>query len=137
LIGSKAANSLKGGAGSDTLTGGLGRDALQGGKDADRFDFNSAKDTAAGKSRDVILDFSHKEGDRIDLRGLDANADKKGDQDFDLIGTKKFTGDAGDLRYEKAGKGLIVYGDMDGDKDADFSIRIDDIGSIVKGDFLL
>ena len=137
IIGSKGDNRLNGGAGSDTLTGGLGHDVLIGGKNADRFDFGSVKDSSSGKNRDVILDFSHKDRDRIDLRDIDANSDKAKDQAFDLIGTKKFTGDEGDLRIEKSGKHLFVLGDVDGDKSADFSIDLGGIGGLVGKDFLL
>src|SRR6478672_489941 len=50
----------------NVLTGGRGRDALSGGPDNDTFQFVHTTDSLKGNP-DVIEDFSHAEGDRIDL----------------------------------------------------------------------
>ena len=62
LIGNDGANILKGGAGNDVLRGGLGADTLAGGRGRDIFIFDTAP-----TSRDTITDFSHAEGDKIQL----------------------------------------------------------------------
>jgi serralysin len=56
----------------DTLIGGTGKDLLTGGASNDTFDFNSVKETVKGSNRDQILDFSHSQGDKIDLSTIDA-----------------------------------------------------------------
>ncbi|OYU34655.1 hypothetical protein [Novosphingobium sp. PASSN1] len=55
-------DTLKGGAGNDKLYGGDGRDTLTGGLGRDAFIFDTAP-----TSRDQITDFSHSEGDRLQL----------------------------------------------------------------------
>jgi hypothetical protein len=42
---------------------------------------------------------------------------------------------AGELRYEKADGGAIVCGDINGDGVADFSIAVQNVASLVTGDF--
>jgi serralysin len=127
---------LDGGAGNDVLTGGRGRDILTGGADKDRFDFNAINESKVGSARDKITDFKRTHGDRIDLRDIDANTKVNGDQKFKFIETDAFSKTPGELRYEDKGATVVVQGDVNGDGKADFEIRVD-IGSLVKGDFVL
>lgn len=128
---------LQGGGGSDRLTGGMGADKLYGGAGKDTFVFNSTREsTVTATGRDTIFDFDGKNGDRIDLRGIDANIKVKGDQAFTFIETRKFTKAAGELRYEKKASGSYLYGDTNGDGTADFAIHFDDTPSFAKGFFL-
>lgn len=70
LSGGAGADLLLGGAGNDTLTGGTGNDVLSGGRGADIFVFAEA----GAANRDVIVDYSFAENDRVDLAALlDAN----------------------------------------------------------------
>ncbi|HEV7245783.1 MAG TPA: calcium-binding protein [Shinella sp.] len=140
LFGSGVANLLKGlggddqiagRGGNDVLTGGRGMDLLQGDSGADRFDFNGVFESAVGARRDVILDFS--DGDKIDLRDIDADAGRGGNQAFSFIGGNGFSGDAGELRFE----GGVVSGDVNGDGQADFEIEVQGLGSLFRSDFLL
>jgi hypothetical protein len=55
-----------------------------------------------GANADRITDFSHAQGDRIDLAGIDARFTVAGDQAFSFIGTGLYTGVAGQLRYAAA-----------------------------------
>jgi Ca2+-binding RTX toxin-like protein len=137
---------LKGGSGNDWIVGGLGRDKLYGGSGADVFDFNSAQESRVGSQRDVIYDFQSGR-DLIDLRGIDANELRKGNQAFTwscadvafvTLGESDsaflkagFTGKAGQLRYANG----ILMGDTDGDRKADFQIKI--VGHFSSGDLLL
>ncbi len=43
---------------------------------------------------DTIWDFSHAQGDRIDLSAIDANSSVGGNQAFTFIGAANFTGTA-------------------------------------------
>jgi Ca2+-binding RTX toxin-like protein len=129
---------LDGGAGNDQLHGGSAMDRLTGGTGADTFIFvttTESPSTAAG--RDLITDFSHAQGDKIDLSLIDANTGAAGDQAFTYLGTGVFTGVAGQLHiWTDAGK-TIVSGDVNGDKLADFAIALTGILSPVAADFVL
>ncbi len=124
--------------GSDSLQGGAGADDLYGDLGADTFVFNLASDsTVALAGQDTIYDFSHAQGDRIDLSEIDAKATVSGDNAFIFKGTAAFTGTAGELRYIKDASETTVYGDVDGDKKVDFAIHFDDAITFVASDFFL
>ena len=66
----------------------------------------------------MIRDFER--GDKIDLSRIDANENRRGDQDFRWIGDDAFGERAGELRYKNG----VVRADVDGDGRADFEIAI-------------
>ena len=125
LFGNKGRNTLTGNAGADMLDGGAGKDELHGNAGADIF-FFARGDTGKTKAKaDVIADFSTAGGDIIDVSAWDANAKKKGNQDFDFIGDQAFHKHAGELRAFVNGAGdTIVQGDTNGDGKADLMIRL-------------
>ncbi|MFB2550909.1 calcium-binding protein [Ensifer soli] len=131
LLGGTGDDTLEGGTGNDTLTGGLGYDFLKGGAGADVFKFASIDDSAVGRYRDVILDFSRAQRDKIDLRDIDANEFRAGDQKFTFIGKLGFSGTAGELNF----RGGVVSGDVDGDGVADFQIKVSGVSTLTLGDF--
>lgn len=134
----KGNDTLEGGTGNDKLIGGAGADKLYGGSGADVFIFKSAGDSKiASAGQDTVFDFSRKDGDKIDLKAIDANTKADNDQGFAFISTEKFHKKAGELRYEKKAGDTFVSGDINGDGKADFSIRFDASISFVKADFLL
>ena len=132
LNGSAFNNTLIGGSGADTLAGGAGFDTLTGGKGSDLFVFGAFN---AGDV-DKITDFSHAQGDRIDLSAIDAVAGGV-DNPFAFIGQSAFHHLAGELRYDVAAGGLTVQADINGDGHADFSILVANTTSLVHGDFIL
>lgn len=135
LFGADKRDDLRGGTGNDQLTGGGGRDLLTGGSGADRFIFTSAAHTGKGADRrDVITDFGG--NDRIDLRGIDADLTRGGNQAFDFIGGAGFR-DAGDLRIKRDGGDRIVQVDRNGDGRTDFEIKLRDASGLGADDFLL
>jgi Ca2+-binding RTX toxin-like protein len=135
LGGGGGADSLLGGGGNDRLTGGAGRDRLEGGSGADRFVFASAADAGKGSNRDIIEDFSRSQGDRIDLKAIDARAGTGTNDAFVFVGSKGFSKTAGELRYSSTLD--RVQGDTDGDGKADFELHIDNGASLAAGDFIL
>lgn len=138
ISGGNLSDVLVGFGGKDWIEGQRGADQLWGGRDADTFVFNSVEDSTTNwRGRDTIFDFKQFEGDRIDLRNIDANTKKGGDQIFEFIGDQKFSKTAGELRYERKLGDTIVHGDVNGDGKADFSIVIDPIIKLQNGDFLL
>jgi len=138
LVGDKGNNILKGGGGKDRIEGGLGADKLHGGSGADTFVFRSVKDSTLSPSgRDTIYDFSRSQKDKIDLSAIDANTKIGGNQAFGFIGSKAFSKKAGELRHEKKNGDTFIYGDVNGDGKADFSIMLDLSVTMSKADFIL
>jgi len=116
LYGGAGNDTLIGGAGADLLDGGLGADTMEGGTGADRFWFRNIIEA----NGDVISDFSMEQGDRIDLRPIDADADDLGDQSFAWIGGAAFSSVSRQLRFADG----ILEGDVDGNGIADFQIGL-------------
>ena len=138
LLGAKGNDRILGSAGNDKLTGGAGADDLWGGAGADTFIFTSVSDSKVSSAgRDSIFDFSLKEKDKISLSAIDANTLKGGNQAFTFVGTKAFSGHAGELRYDKKASDTYVYGDVNGDKVADFAIHLDDPIALTRSYFIL
>ncbi len=81
----------------------------------------------------MITDFSHSQGDKIDLHLIDASTKVAGDQAFTFIGGANFTGVAGQLHFQ----GGILSGDVNGDGRADFEVQVKGAASLVIGDFVL
>lgn len=136
ISGGAGNDSLDGGAGNDRLAGEAGADILTGGLGADIFEFSAAGDSRPG-SADRITDFSRQQGDIISLASIDAKVATSANDAFKFIGTKAFSREAGQLRYDQAGGSTFVYGDVNGDGIADFQIEI--LGSVkfAATDFIL
>jgi hypothetical protein len=120
----------------DTLIGGLGKDTMSGGAGGDFFDFNLKTESVKGANRDVILDFSHGQGDRIDLASIDAKSGG-GNQAFKFIGKQGFHDQKGELHFVKKAGFLVAEGDINGDGRADFQIEVHGVGKLVAADFIL
>ena len=135
LQGGTGADDLIGGEGDDLLNGGRGKDVLQGDDGADTFDFNSINDSRLGNRSDVILDFDQG-SDLIDLSDIDSVSGTAGNQAFDFIDGNAFTA-AGQLRFESVGGNTIIYGNTDGDLDAEFRIVVDSTFTPADADFIL
>jgi len=129
IIGNEHNNTIRGYAGNDTLVGGSGADVLVGGTGADIFDYNLASESTFNVSVDLIKDFNAIDGDKIDLRDLDANIFSNYDQAFTFIGAAEFN-EVAELRYEVIGTTLHLQGDIDGDGIADLDIGIAGISTI-------
>ncbi len=141
IIGKDGTNTLNGRGGNDILSGlggndkiigGGGRDELHGDSGADTFDFNAKTESRTGTSRDVIVDFSRSQGDKVDIATIDANSIAAGNQAFTFIGSAAFGLNAGELRFTSG----IIVGDIDGNGAADFQIAIN-VASMNAGDFIL
>jgi hypothetical protein len=85
------------GGGNDILFAGPGVDVLSGGVGADTF-----KVLARNTGVDLLLDFNIRDGDRIDLSAINANALEKGNQAFEFIGEGGFTA-PGQVRIDAGG----------------------------------
>ena len=140
LFGGEGNDQLFGDGGNDRLNGGVGQDTLRGGPGGDRYDIDAAAESGPGAAvRDLVLNFSHKGGDRIDLAGVDADALLGGDQAFSFLGTGAFGADAsGQLRAEDLGTTVVLQGSTDADTAPELEIEVRDFdGVFVAGDFVL
>lgn len=137
LLGGNGADRLFGGFGDDRLRGGAGADTLTGEGGADRFVFGDGDVGTSATAADVVADFNRADGDRLDLRGIDAASGAAGDQVFAFIGAGAFSAQAGELRYEQDAGGVFLQGDTDGDGAADFYIRVENVATLVAADVIL
>lgn len=146
LFGELGHDRVSGGAGNDIVNGGGSADQLTGGSGADTFKYTLFSDFTAPAVNIVdmeqIRDFSHADGDKIDLGAIDANRYVDGNQAFSFIGANAFSATTpGQLRVTALGTGGFVYKvDLNTDRDADIDysftvISVD--GKIVAGDFVL
>ena len=136
LTGDKKANAIDGGGGGDTVSGGVGADLLTGGGGADVFVYAALNESTKGVSgQDRILDFSHADGDRIDLSALDANTATGADDAFALVAG--FTHHAGELAQTAQGGGWLLQGDVNGDAKVDFAIFVQTAAALTGADFIL
>lgn len=147
LIGGGGNDVLSGGGGADVIIGGAGADQLRGGGGADVFRFFSTSESPAGtENHDWIMDFQ-KGIDKIDLRGVDANAHASGAQSFvKLIGNSNpeaasdFT--AGTINWRQTGGDTLIDINIsdnttNGLDAPEMQIRLDGLYTITLSDFLL
>ena len=121
LKGQDGDDALAGGDDDDILTGGAGADRCSGGLGADRFVYRRLEDSGAGiDNRDHITDFNPTQGDILDLKPIDADTNRKGNQPFQFIGSDPFHGKSGELRFSNG----VISADLDGDSDSDFEIAM-------------
>jgi Ca2+-binding RTX toxin-like protein len=133
LDGGAGRDTLYGGTGNDVLLGGADNDSLNGGDGADRLDGDGGNDTLSGGAgndiflvddlggNDSITDFRRGQ-DTIDLSDLDAKSGTAAQDAFTWIGSRSFSGAAGELRSYRDHGDYFVAGDVNGDKIADFII---------------
>lgn len=115
INGTLGRDDLFGTARTDFIYGSWGADRMWGRGDSDVFVYKSVLDSLPS-GPDKIKDF--KSGiDHIDLRAIDANIHKPGNQAFN--GSDRFK-HAGDLIYKHG----MVMGDIDGDRRPDFAIEV-------------
>jgi Ca2+-binding RTX toxin-like protein len=138
LQGSFLSDRLAGDQGANVLAGYAGGDLLTGRGGADRFVYNAADPFSFPNDPDFIVDFSHKQGDRIDLAAIDTNEQASGDQAFTFIGQGQFTG-AGQVRFFQQDGDTIVEANTTDVTDAGAAMRIvlDPLVSLQASDFLL
>lgn len=123
LFGSGGADVLMGGSGDDVLSGGSAADLLAGGSGRDTFWFNIGGSVPG--ARDVIADFV--QGEDVITGNLVASG---------WIGTRGFTGVAGEVRYAIQGHATIVQLDANGDRTADLEIELAGALALRNSDFL-
>lgn len=140
LIGSEKNDSITGSTSADILQGNAGFDTLTGGLGVDIFVLTSIKDAPLSHSKiEIMTDFSHREGDKIDLSAIDADTSKVKDQPFStpVIGSE-FSGiftKAGQLFFDTTDH--VLYGSINNVGTANFAIQLNGVTSLVASDFIL
>ncbi len=137
LSGMQGDDDLEGGRGRDMLTGGAGADRMWGGGGTDRFVFDEGDLGTTRATADWIGDFSPSDGDRLDLRMLDADVSTRRNDAFVYVGAAAFSGAAGEVRYAHVDGETVVELDSNGDGEADGMIRLAGTHELTAGDFLL
>lgn len=118
IAGGSGRDIIFGGRGDDTLCGGVDNnlDVLVGGRGGDTFQFSDFTESPSGRightNRDVIADFSRKQGDKIDLTLLSGGS---------FIDSSAFSA-AGHAEVQDRNGVLRI--DRDGDGDVDFRIKV-------------
>lgn len=137
-----------GGAGNDVVDGGmtgtLGEmDMLYGGTGADTFFFETLGSSWTG-SNDQVMDFSHLEGDKIDIAGVFTNGGFPNGMVASFIGDSAFTGVAGEWQIIKTftdfglpGVNQLVKVDWDGNGAADFTLAVSSDTLLTVSDFIV
>jgi Ca2+-binding RTX toxin-like protein len=119
VVGSAFMDTLFGDAADNVIVGGASRDFLVGGGGADRFVFQAVTD-----GDDRIDDFSHGDGDKIDLSAMDANPFLAGDQAF-AFSTSRTPGLIGEaVVFSSSPVGATVFLYLDTDDNFDFVIDV-------------
>jgi len=127
LDGGAGADILNGGLGNDTLIGGLGNDTLIGGGGSDVFEiyqesvFTSSNPGGRSIETDSISDYVVGQ-DSIDFSDIDARTNAGGNNSFSIVGA--FNGTSGQMTLTFAGGITTVLLDVDGDRTADYRLRI-------------
>ena len=135
LYGGAGNDSITGGAGNDRIEGGSGLDLMNGGTGADQFVFDDGYTGLGATARDRISGFSHSQGDKLNVDGVDADLNVVGDQDFVFKGTAAFTG-IGQMRVVTSGTDRILQFNNDSDLAADFEINLQGFNAnLVLSDF--
>ncbi|MDR6633881.1 Ca2+-binding RTX toxin-like protein [Phyllobacterium sp. 1468] len=133
IFGQVGNDTINGGDGNDLIFGNRDGDQLIGGNGADFFVYSLASDSPFvdefGFLQDSIYDFSHAEGDKIDVSRM------AGDQAFTFVGNGNFSGGGiASLRYD-AGE---LTADVDGNGSSDMRIHMLDLASpLTAQDFIL
>jgi Ca2+-binding RTX toxin-like protein len=141
LAGSDGADRLAGFAGNDTLTGGTGADTMTGGDGTDTFSYASfarANESPTGFFvRDVINDFSHAQGDVIDLHLLDASPSNPAIDAFEFLGKGPTIDAPGQIEYVFENNTTVVRINTEGSNAPEMEIQLQGTIDLVASDFLL
>lgn len=112
---------------------------LHGGLGADRFVWNSYDELKRFVTNafelDMVHDFNHGEGDRIDLSRLDANRGLSGDKAFTFIDTNAFTaGTPGQIRVVSIGIANLFRVEIKSYADPDYAIGMISLTDTLQAD---
>jgi len=142
LFGNDGNDWISGDDGNDLIAGGKGRDDLMGGVGKDTFVWAFTSESGVSVNlMDKIWDFNPLEGDKIDLRAIDANETwtGPGNEDFTFVTTNHFTA-PGQVRcdFDTSTGDLLIWLNTDGNlNDAEMGIIVPFIGFMPDANWFL
>ena len=123
-------------AGNDVLTSTMALNTLTGGLGSDTFTFvNAITSGVTDDTRDVITDFNHSQGDKIDLSGIDADEGTVGNNSFVVVSSPSGSNATGQVWFDADTS--ILYGSTDADVDPEFSIQLTGVTVLETSDIIL
>jgi serralysin len=134
LAGGAGDDAIRGCAGDDRLLGGRGQDTLAGGRGNDVFEFHAVAESGDRTNlMDEIADFRRGQ-DLVDLSMIDADSTTATNEAFSgfIEASAEFSA-AGQLRFEDG----VLYGNTDGDRKAEFAIRLTGVTELSGADLVL
>ncbi|WP_435259769.1 calcium-binding protein [Thioclava sp. FR2] len=142
LTGGPGFDTIYGGLGNDSVATGAGADLIYGGAGADEFQIGrSGGGTGAETDRSIIADFSHADGDILNLRYLDPDTRTSGillTEHWNFIPQGPFTvGVAGQIRVTPIAGGYLIEFENSADGIADYSVQVQTTDVLDTSDFLL
>ncbi|WP_426142880.1 M10 family metallopeptidase C-terminal domain-containing protein [Pseudomonas sp. DWP3-1-2] len=133
LTGGDGNDTLMGSAGNDVLIGGAGTDTLIGGSGTDTYVFSDLSEMGLGELADIIQGFKAAEGDKLDFSAIDARPQTEANDTFAFIGDAAFSANnIGELRFADG----VLYGNIDSDGEADFSIQLTGVQTLQAADIM-
>ncbi len=138
IFGGSGGMTLIGGSGAMTVHPGTGQAIMAAGEGVDSFVF--APGHTGGMTlatADVIQKFHANPSNTIDLSAFDALLPAGGPAHLSFIGTAAFDHQPGEVRYAVTTTGVRVFGDVNGDGLADFTLTLTKLTSIAAQDFVL
>lgn len=145
LLGNEGVNILDGKGGVDTIRGNDGNDVIYGGTANDLLYGGSGWDVFAVRQESVgqpsletdrIYDLDFAGGDRVDLSQIDANSSLMGNQAFVFVGSFSGAGGQALLQYDAVTGSTYLKLDVNGDKKADYMLRVNGDVSGTTGDVI-
>ncbi len=155
LFGGEGKDVLSGGSAVDYLNGDNGEDRFIGGGGADAFSliesiaacdvvvFTRLSDSDTGNVTGTIDEIRYFDqggtvtDDLIDLRAIDANPDRPGNQAFLFRGTGNFNSPSGEVRLIESVSGTLVQVDIDGDGRSEMNFLVVGVTGLTGADFFL
>ena len=138
VFGSTGGMTVNGGSGPMTVIAGTGQAVITAGTGAETFVFSP--DHTGGMTlatADMISRFNANPANVIDLSAFDALLPAGTSGHLTFIGKAAFDGGAGELRYVATAAGVRLYGDINGDGVADFTLTLPRLSTISASNFVL
>ena len=138
VYGSTGGMTVIGGSGPMTVHAGTGQAVIIAGTGVESFVFSPGHTGGMTLAKaDIINRFHANPANTIDLSAFDALLPAGSSGHLTFIGNAAFDGGAGELRYSATTAGVRLFGDINGDTVADFTLTLPKLSTISASDFIL